>query len=87
MNKSELAAAVAAKTELPAAKAAEVVTAVVDTIIAEVLGGGKVSIQGFGTFVQKERAARTAKNPNTGETIQVAAKKVAKFTPGSGFQS
>lgn len=87
MNKSELAAAVAAKTELSSAKAAEVVAAVLDTIVAEVKGGGKVAIQGFGTFVQKERAARTAKNPNTGETIQVAAKKVAKFTPGSGFQS
>jgi len=87
MNKTELAAAVAARTELPSNKAAEVIAAVIDTITAEVLGGGKVTIQGFGTFVLKERAARTAKNPNTGATIQVAAKKVAKFTPGSGFQA
>lgn len=87
MNKSELAAAVAAKTELSSAKAAEAVAAVIDIITAEVLGGNKVALQGFGTFVLKERAARTAKNPNTGETIQVAAKKVAKFTPGSGLQS
>jgi DNA-binding protein HU-beta len=86
MTKSELVAAVAAKTELSSAKTAEVVNAIVEAIIAEVKGGGKVSIQGFGTFSQKERAARTAKNPNTGATIQVAAKKVAKFSPGSGFQ-
>lgn len=86
MNKSELAAALAAKTGLTAAKSAEVVSALVDTITSEVAGGGKVAIQGFGTFSLKERAARTAKNPKTGEAIQVAAKKVGKFTAGASFK-
>lgn len=86
MNKSELAAALAAKTGLTAAKSAEVVNSLVDIITAEVSGGGKVALQGFGTFSLKERAARTAKNPNTGEAIQVAAKKVGKFTAGASFK-
>lgn len=86
MNKSELAAALAAKTGLTAAKSAEVVSALVDTITSEVAGGGKVAIQGFGTFSLKERAARTAKNPKTGAVIQVAAKKVGKFTAGASFK-
>jgi DNA-binding protein HU-beta len=87
MNKTELIAVIAAKTGLTTTKSAEVVNAVIETITTEVTGGGKVVFQGFGSFSLKERAARTAKNPQTGETIQVAAKKVAKFTPGSGFQS
>lgn len=86
MNKSELAAAVAAKTGLTAAKAAEVVNALVDTITSEVAGGGKVALQGFGTFSLKERAARTAKNPKTGAVIQVEAKKVGKFTAGASLK-
>ena len=86
MNKSELAAAVAAKAGLSNADAVKAVSAVIDTITAEVAAGNKVTVQGFGSFSLKERAARTAKNPKTGEVIQVAAKKVGKFSAGSAFK-
>jgi DNA-binding protein HU-beta len=86
MNKSELAAAVSSVTGLSKADAGRAVDAVIDTITAEVAAGNKVAVQGFGTFALKERAARTAKNPKTGEVIQVAAKKVGKFTPGSNLK-
>jgi len=86
MNKSELASAVAEKTGLTAVKSAEVINAVIETITAEMVGGNKVTLQGFGAFVLKERAARTSRNPKTGEAVQVPAKKVAKFTPGTGLK-
>jgi len=86
MNKSELAAALATTTGLSHAKAYEAVNAILDTITSEVAGGGKVALQGFGTFSLKDRAARIAKNPKTGEIIQVAAKKVGKFSAGSAFK-
>jgi len=86
MNKTELVVAVAAKTGLSAAKASEAIGAIFDTIAAEIATGEKVTIHGFGAFLMKDRAARTARNPSTGETIHVPAKKVAKFTPGSGLK-
>lgn len=86
MNKSELSAAIAAKTGLTGVKAAEVVNAVILTITEEIEAGNKVSIQGFGAFSLRERAARVSKNPKTGADIQVPAKKVGKFTPGSGLK-
>ena len=48
--------------------------------------GDKVQLLGFGTFEQKERAARTARNPQTGEMIEVAASKAVVFKPGKGFK-
>lgn len=86
MNKSELAAAVAAKSGLSSADAAKAVNAIIETITEEVTAGNKVSVQGFGTFSLKERAARTVKSPKTGEVIQVPAKKVGKFAPGSALK-
>lgn len=84
MNKSELTTEIATKTGLTNTKAAEVVNAVFDTITAQLVSGdGKVTIQGFGTFLVKDRAARNGVNPNTGETIQIPAKKACKFTAGS----
>ena len=84
LNKSELTTEIATKTGLTNTKAAEVVNAVFDTITAQLVSGdGKVTIQGFGTFLVKDRAARNGVNPNTGETIQIPAKKACKFTAGS----
>ena len=85
-NKSELAAAVATRTGSSTSDAVKAVNAVIDAITDEVTSGGKVSLQGFGTFSLRDRAARTAKNPKTGETVQIAAKKVGKFTPGSNLK-
>jgi DNA-binding protein HU-beta len=52
-----------------------------------VKGGDKVTIPGFGTFSVSERKARTGRNPQTGETIKIAASKAPKFTAGSGFKA
>ena len=85
MNKTEMVAALARKTEITQAKAAEVVDAIFSTvpgqglIAGELQGGGEVSIGGFGKFETRERGARTGRNPATGATIQIAAKRAPAF--------
>ncbi len=92
MNKTEMAKKLAKKTDLTQAKAAEVIDAIFSTkpgegiIAVELDAGRKVSIAGFGTFATKSRAARTGRNPATGETIQIPARKYAKFTPAKGLK-
>lgn len=60
--------------------------AVFDAIKDEVVAGNKVDIAGFGSFQPADRAARTARNPQTGEVIQVAAKKAVKFKVSKTFK-
>ena len=60
--------------------------AVFDAIKDEVVAGNKVDIAGFGSFQSADRAARTARNPQTGEAIQVAAKKAVKFKASKTFK-
>lgn len=67
-------------------KAEEVVQSVFDIISKQLKGGGEVSIAGFGIFATKQRKARTARNPKTGESVQVAAKRVAKFKPAKALK-
>jgi DNA-binding protein HU-beta len=62
------------------------VKAVFDAIKDEVVAGNKVDIAGFGSFQPADRAARTARNPQTGEAIQVAAKKAVKFKASKTFK-
>ena len=83
MNKTELVAAVAAKTELTKKDAEKAVSAVLETVAETLAAGEKVQLVGFGTFEIREREARTAKNPRTGKAVKVPAKKVAKFKAGS----
>ena len=85
MNKSELLKALEAK--LGSRKAAtDALEAVVDTIIREVAKGGSVGITGFGTFEKVARAARTGRNPRTGETVRIRKTAVPKFRPGTQFK-
>lgn len=86
MNKSELIEAVAEKTDLTKADAGRAVDAVFGAVQDELVKGGQVSLTGFGTFQVKERAARTARNPQTGGTVQVDAKKAPSFKPGKGLK-
>ena len=92
MNKTEMAKKLAKKTDLTQAKAAEVIDAIFSTkpgegiIAVELDAGRKVSIAGFGTFATKSRSARPGRNPATGETIQIPARKYAKFTPAKGLR-
>ena len=83
MNKTELISAVAEKSGLSKADAKKAVDAFVDAVTEELKAGGKVALLGFGTFSVSEKAARTGINPRTKETIEIAARKVAKFKPGA----
>lgn len=82
MNKNELSAAIAAKAGLTR-KDAEAALCAMSEIIAESLKNGeKVQIVGFGAFEVKERPARKARNPKTGEEIQIGARRSPMFKPG-----
>lgn len=86
MNKTELGAAVAERLGTGRTGGNRALDAVLETIQEEVAAGHRVSITGFGVFEPAERAARTAKNPRTGEAIEVAASTVPKFRPGQAFR-
>lgn len=86
MNKGELAAAVADKTDLSKAQATSAVDAVFDVISDRLRAGEEVRLLGFGNFSVASRAASTGRNPQTGETMQIKASKQAKFKPGKGLK-
>ncbi|MFM0052495.1 HU family DNA-binding protein [Caballeronia grimmiae] len=86
MNKQELIDAVASEAGTSKSAAEETINAVLDTISKEVAGGSTVQLIGFGTFGSGERAARTGRNPKTGETLQIAAAKTVKFAAGKAFK-
>ncbi len=78
MNKTELVAAVATKAELSKKDADAAVKAVIDAVTEALKDGEKVALVGFGTFEVKTRAARTGKNPRTGEIINITVTKLKK---------
>lgn len=82
MNKSELVEAIAAEAEISKAAAGRALDAVINAVSGALESGDTVTLVGFGTFYVAERAARTGRNPSTGETIQIAASKSPKFRPG-----
>jgi len=82
MTKAELIDSISSKIELPKGIAERVVNTIFDDIAAALKGGDKVNVSGFGTFQVSERKARTGRNPKTGEAIQIAASRTAKFKPG-----
>ncbi len=83
MNKTDLINAIAAEAGLSKADAAKALNATTAAIAGAVKAGDKVALIGFGTFAVSERPARTGKNPRTGEVLEIPAKKVVKFKPGS----
>lgn len=85
MNKAQLVEAVQDRLGGRAA-AADAVDAVLDAIIRAVAGGDRVSITGFGSFEKVERAARYARNPQTGERVRVKKTAIPRFRPGQGFK-
>ena len=86
MNKAELVDSVATRAGLSKSDAADAVDAVFDSIEGALAGGDSVSLIGFGTFSVSNRAARTGRNPRTGETIQIAASRAAKFKAGKALK-
>jgi len=86
MNKTELINAVAKNAELSRKDADKAVNAAFDAIAAALKAGEKVQVVGFGAFEVKERAARTARNPRTGEEIKIEASKAVAFKAGKALK-
>ncbi len=86
MNKAQLVESVVKETNVAKKDVEKVLASVIDTTVKAVKKGDSVQLVGFGTFSQSKRKARTAKNPQTGETIKVAAKKVPTFKAGKAFK-
>jgi len=85
MNKGELIDSIAKQSGLTKADSQRALDATLDAIKGSLMTGEKVSIPGFGTFDTSKRAARTGRNPQTGEPIKIKARTVAKFKPGKGL--
>jgi len=86
VNKAELVEQVANQTGLTRKASREAVDAIISAITDSLVREEKVTLVGFGTFQVMERKARKGRNPQTGQTIQIPAKKVPKFKPGQGLR-
>ena len=86
MNKAELIAKMAEDAGISKVQAEKALGAFTGAVTATLKTGSKISLVGFGTFDVSARAARTARNPRTGDTIQVAAMKVPRFKAGKGLK-
>lgn len=87
MNKSELIEATAKAADISKAAAERALSAIIDAVVKSVTKGDTVTLVGFGTFKSSKRAARTGKNPKTGEPLKIAATTVPKFTAGATFKA
>ena len=86
MNKAQLVEALAERLEGDRKAAAAAVENIVDIVLRAVSKGEKVAVTGFGVFEKRERAARMARNPATGEKVRVKKTSVPAFRPGQGFK-
>ena len=86
MNRMELVAAIAEKTELSKKDAEKALKAFTDVVAEELKKGEKIQLVGFGTFEVSERAAREGRNPQTGEVMKIAASKSPKFKAGKALK-
>ena len=86
MNKAELIEVIAKDAKLSKAAAQAALDATIAAVVKAVTKGDSVSLVGFGSFSSGKRAARTGRNPQTGETIKIAAAQTVKFTAGKAFK-
>ena len=86
MNKTELVAAIAEKTDLSKKDSEKVLKAFIETVTEELKKGDKIQLVGFGTFEVTKRAARTGRNPQTGKEMKIPAAKAPKFKPGKALK-
>ncbi len=86
MNKAELVAAIAAKTELSKKDSEKALKAFIEVVSEELKKGEKVQLVGFGTFEVAKRAAREGRNPQTGKAMKIAASKAPKFKAGKALK-
>ena len=83
MNKADLIDRIASGSGISKAQAATAIDTTVDSITSALKKGDRVALIGFGTFSVSQRKARNGRNPQTGATIKIAARKVAKFSAGA----
>jgi DNA-binding protein HU-beta len=86
MSKAELVEKIAAQAKLTKADADRALNSLIGVVKATLKEGNDVTLSGFGTFTTVERAARQGRNPQTGKTITISAKKVVKFRPGKALK-
>ncbi|MBQ3215183.1 MAG: HU family DNA-binding protein [Oscillospiraceae bacterium] len=86
MNKTELINAVAERSGVTKKDTEKVISAAIDAITAALAEGDKIQLTGFGSFEVKERAARTGRNPRTGEATEIAASRVPVFKAGKALK-
>ncbi|MBF0471830.1 MAG: HU family DNA-binding protein [Gammaproteobacteria bacterium] len=86
MKKAELVEAVAAQADLSKAAAGHAIDAVFDAITSALKSGDQVTLVGFGSFMVRERAARTGRNPRTGEALEIKASKSPSFKAGKSLK-
>ena len=86
MNKTELVAAISEKTELTKKDSEKALKALIDVVAEELKKGEKVQLVGFGTFEVVERKEREGRNPQSGETMKIAASKAPKFKAGKALK-
>lgn len=86
VNKSELVEAIAGSADISKAAAGRALDAITDSIASALKEGDQVALVGFGTFLVKDRAARTGRNPQTGEPINIPAAKIPSFKAGKALK-
>lgn len=86
MNKAELIDHIATAADISKASAARALEATLGAITDTLKAGDAVSLVGFGSFAVTERAARTGRNPKTGQAVKIEAAKIPKFRPGKGLK-
>lgn len=86
MNKSELIDAIATSADIPKASAGRALDAMINTVSDALAEGDQVVLVGFGTFSVKDRSARTGRNPQTGDPIEIPAAKIPSFKAGKALK-
>lgn len=86
MRKNELAEAMAAKTGMSKADSSWLLNVILDEVTAALASGENISLPGFGSFDLRQRAARSGRNPRTGEAMQIAASTSVGFKPGKALR-
>lgn len=87
MNKADIVDKISAEADITKSQAETAFTCIVETITEALKTEGKVTLVGFGSFSVTERAARTGRNPQTGEALEIAAGSAVKFTPGKELKA
>ena len=86
MNKAELVSAIAKRTDVPASTVSSVIEGLQDELIDAITRGEKVAVSGLLTVERSQRSARTGRNPQTGESIDIPAANAVKVTAGSNLK-